>query len=144
VPRIAYIPSRNSRCFVPAKPEEPIGNSHKLSQIERVLDSPLHLPKGEDEGEGLFFCCSFECEPDCPQHAVELLANLMIPESQHNKSIAAQEFGPRSIVSLACTVVMSAAVQFDGQLCARTIEIQNVTVERMLTAKFVACELSVP
>jgi len=58
VPRIAYIRSRNSCCFVPAKPEEPIGNSHKLSQIERLLDSPLPLPKGEDEGEGLFFCCS--------------------------------------------------------------------------------------
>jgi hypothetical protein len=39
---------------------------------------------------------------------------------------------------------MSAAVQFDSQLCARTIEIQDVVVERMLAAKFVARKISVP
>jgi hypothetical protein len=39
---------------------------------------------------------------------------------------------------------MSAAVQFDSQLCVGTIEIQNVIVERMLAAKFVVRELPVP
>src|SRR5215510_6603658 len=39
---------------------------------------------------------------------------------------------------------MPAAVQLDGQLCARAIEIQDVIVERMLAAKFVAREISVP
>ncbi|HMF46702.1 MAG TPA: hypothetical protein VKE29_08515, partial [Candidatus Udaeobacter sp.] len=38
----------------------------------------------------------------------------------------------------------AAAVQLDGQLCARAIEIQDVIVERMLAAKFVAREISVP
>ena len=38
MPRMAYILSKKSRCFVPAKPDEHIGNSHKLSQIERLLD----------------------------------------------------------------------------------------------------------
>jgi len=38
VPRIAYIPSKSSCCSVFAKSEEHIGNSHKLSQIERLLD----------------------------------------------------------------------------------------------------------
>ncbi len=52
--------------------------------------------------------------PDCSQHAVELLANLMIPESQNKDSMAGQEFRPRLIASLACTVVMPAAVQLDG------------------------------
>jgi len=46
VPRIAYIPSKNSCCFVPAKPEEHIGNSHKLSQIERLLDFASPFSKG--------------------------------------------------------------------------------------------------
>jgi hypothetical protein len=45
-PRIAYTPSKNSCCFVPAKPEEHIGNSHKLSQIERLLDFSSPFPKG--------------------------------------------------------------------------------------------------
>jgi len=68
----------------------------------------------------------------------------MIPESQHNKSMAGQEFRPRAIANLACTVVMPAAIQLDSQFRARAIEIQNVTVERMLPAKFVAREISVP
>jgi hypothetical protein len=39
---------------------------------------------------------------------------------------------------------MSAAVQFDSQLCVRTIEIQDVIVERVLAAKFAARKISVP
>jgi hypothetical protein len=68
----------------------------------------------------------------------------MIPESQYSNSVVSQEFRPCSITILACTVVMAAAVQFDSQFCARTIKIQDVTVERMLAAKFVAREISVP
>ena len=40
-------------------------------------------------------------------------------------------------------IVMPTTVQFNRELCRRTIEIQYVTVERMLTAKFVAVEISV-
>jgi hypothetical protein len=68
----------------------------------------------------------------------------MIPESQHNDSMPSQKLGPRSIMILARTVVMPAAIQFDSELCARTIEIQNVIFERMLAAEFIACEISVP
>ena len=68
----------------------------------------------------------------------------MIPESQHNDSMASQKLGPRSIAILARTVVVPAAVQLDAELRAWTIEIQDVTVERMLAAKFVAREISVP
>ena len=85
-----------------------------------------------------------ECEPDCSQDAIEFSANLMIPESQHNDSMAREEFRPRAIANLPRTIVMSTAVQFDSQLCAGTIEIQDVIFERMLPAKFVACEISVP
>ena len=38
---------------------------------------------------------------------------------------------------------MPATVQFDRELCGRTVEIQNVAVQRMLTAKFVACKVAV-
>jgi len=68
----------------------------------------------------------------------------MIPESQNNDSMASQEFRPRSIATLIRTVVMLAAIQLDSQLCARTIEIQDVIFERMLSTKFVVCEISVP
>ena len=47
-------------------------------------------------------------------------------------------------MNVACIVTMSSAVQFDSELCARTIEIQDVIVERMLAAKFVARETLVP
>jgi len=38
---------------------------------------------------------------------------------------------------------MSSAVQFDSQLCAGTIEIQDVTVERMLAAELKAGKISI-
>jgi hypothetical protein len=78
------------------------------------------------------------------QDAVEFLANLMIPKPQHNDPLANQKFRPRSIANLSDTIVMPATVQFDRELCDRTIEIQNVAVQWMLTAKFVACKISVP
>ena len=84
-----------------------------------------------------------ECEPDCSQHAVELLPNLVIPESQHDNSMASQKFRARSVANLACTVVVCSAGQLDRQLCTRTIEIQHLIVERMLVVKFVAREMSV-
>jgi hypothetical protein len=56
----------------------------------------------------------------------------MIPESQHYDSVASWDFRARPIANLACTIVMSATVQFDSQLCAWTVEIQDVTVERVL------------
>jgi hypothetical protein len=39
---------------------------------------------------------------------------------------------------------MPATIQFDRELCGRTIEIQDVGVQRMLASKFVACKISVP
>jgi hypothetical protein len=111
VPRIAYIPSKNSCCFVPAKPEEHIGNSHKLSQIERLLDFASPFSKRERMKVRVCFAVApRECEPDCSQDAIEFSANLMIPESQHNDSMAREEFRPRAIANLACTIIMSTAV----------------------------------
>jgi hypothetical protein len=55
-----------------------------------------------------------------------------------------QECRARSIANLSDTIVMPATVQFDRALRGRTVEIQDVAVQRMLTAKFVACKVSVP
>jgi hypothetical protein len=62
VARVSLRHARASRTYrrkiVPAKPEEHIGNSHKLSQIERLLDFASPFSKGRGEGEGLFCCPS--------------------------------------------------------------------------------------
>ena len=68
----------------------------------------------------------------------------MIPKSQHNDSFASQECRAGSIANLPRTIIMPATVQFDRELCGRTVEIQNVAVQRMLTAKFVTCKVAVP
>ena len=73
-------------------------------------------------------------KPDRLQDAVEFLANLMIPKLQHNDPLASQKFRPISISNLCDTIVMATTVQFDRELCGRTIEIQDVAVQRMLTA----------
>jgi hypothetical protein len=59
-------------------------------------------------------------------------------------SLATQEFRARSIVNLSDVIVMTATVQFDRELCGRTVEIQDVAVQRMLLARFVTGKISVP
>ena len=75
--------------------------------------------------------CRVLGEPDDSRIAIhELHAVLAIPRGFDH------EFGPHGSYA--------PAVQLDSWLCARTIEIQDVIVERMLAAKFVSCEISVP
>jgi hypothetical protein len=51
-----------------------------------------------------------ECEPDCSQEAIEFSANLVIPESQYNDSMAREEFRPRAIANLTGTIIVPTAV----------------------------------
>jgi hypothetical protein len=78
------------------------------------------------------------------QNAVEFLANLMIPKSQHNYPLATQEFQARSMANLSDVILMPATVQFDRKLCSRTVKIQGVAVQRMLPTKFATGKISVP
>jgi hypothetical protein len=68
----------------------------------------------------------------------------MIPESQHRDSPTSEQFRPRPIANLAATIIMPATVQFDRELCGRAIEVEDVTIQRMLAAKFIAGKISVP
>ena len=68
----------------------------------------------------------------------------MIPTPQHNDPFASQKFRSRSIADLSDTIVVSAAVQLHRKLCGRTIEIEYVAVQGMLTTKFVTCKISIP
>ena len=83
-------------------------------------------------------------KPNRLQNAVEFLANLMIPESQHSDSPASEEFRPRSIPNLVRAIAVPTTIQFDREPCGRTIEIEYVGIEWVLAAKFVACKISVP
>jgi hypothetical protein len=68
----------------------------------------------------------------------------MIPESQHNDSVVSKECRPRLIATSANPIVVSTAIQFDRELCSRTIEIEYVWIERVLAPKFITCKISVP
>ena len=85
----------------------------------------------------------FECQPDRSHDAVKFSANLMVPESHHSDSPTSKHFRPYSITNLPRTRVVPATVQFDRELCGRTIEIENVRVEWMLASKFVPCKISI-
>jgi hypothetical protein len=71
------------------------------------------------------------------------MADLMIPKPQHSNSMTSNKLRAASVAHLTRTVVMSATIEFDRELCRRAIEIEYVTVEWMLTTKLVACEISI-
>jgi hypothetical protein len=68
----------------------------------------------------------------------------MVPKPQHSDSLISKHVRSRSIASSTELIIMAATIQLDGQLCGSTIEIHYVTAERMLTAKFVFREISIP
>jgi hypothetical protein len=84
----------------------------------------------------------FKSEPNSLQKAIELSANLMIPKSQDDDSVASEECCPGSIATLGSLIVVS-TVQFDRELRGRTIKIEYIWIERMLAPKFVTCKISV-
>jgi len=58
--------------------------------------------------------------------------------------MASEEFGARLIPDLAALIIVSATIQFHRELRSRTIKIENVRIERMLTSKFIAGKSAVP
>jgi len=68
----------------------------------------------------------------------------MVPKSQHKDSVLSKECRPRSIVSSAQRIIVSAAIELDRELCGGTVEIECVRVERVLTPKLVTCKISIP
>jgi len=92
-----------------------------------------------------------DCFAVAPRVRTRLLATRYqaLGESDDSRISPRQLHGEPEIPSafgreLACTVVMSSAVQLDSQLCVRAIEIQDVIVEWMLAAKFMPRKISVP
>jgi hypothetical protein len=78
------------------------------------------------------------------QDTVEFLVNLMIPTAQHDDPLASQKFRTHSIANLSDAIIMPVTIQLDSELGGGAIEIKDIAVQGMLTAKFVACKISVP
>jgi hypothetical protein len=58
--------------------------------------------------------------------------------------VAGQELGPSLIMNPAYSIIMTATIEFDCQSRSRTIEIEDVSIDRMLAPEFVAREIPVP
>ena len=73
---------------------------------------------------------------------IQLISELVIPKTFH---VNAFEFQKRVALSVSFwrkRITVSKAVQFDVQSRFRTIEIQNVALDRVLPTKFVTCKSS--
>jgi hypothetical protein len=68
----------------------------------------------------------------------------MIPESQHLNSVADEKFFTSVIPYQCALIVMTAAIQLNRQLCSRAIEVEYVSVQRVLATKLVTCEIAIP
>ncbi|OLD86376.1 MAG: hypothetical protein AUG81_11130 [Verrucomicrobia bacterium 13_1_20CM_4_54_11] len=78
------------------------------------------------------------------QNTVGFFANLVIPKSEDFNSVPREKLASDLITPSTAPIVVSAAVEFDGQLCAGTIEIEYVWIQRVLSPEFVSCKISVP
>jgi hypothetical protein len=69
--------------------------------------------------------------------------NLVIPEPEHLNSILRKKLFSRPIAPLTGSIVVSATIEFNGKFCTRTIEIEYVRIQRVLSSKFVTSKISV-
>jgi hypothetical protein len=79
-----------------------------------------------------------QCLPDFQQDAFRIFPPLTIPESQYLNAFPAQIFGPPLIMVTLCRQAVFKPVQFNRQSCKRTIEVQIITNDRVLSAKLEA------
>jgi hypothetical protein len=68
----------------------------------------------------------------------------MIPKAQHGDSMISEDLRAPFITNLTKPIIVPATIEFDRELCCRTIEIECVAAEWMLTAKFVSRKISIP
>jgi hypothetical protein len=62
----------------------------------------------------------------------------MIPKPQNRDSVISENLRAPFIANLTKPIIMAAAIQFDRELCRRTIKIECIAAEWMLAAKFVS------
>lgn len=81
--------------------------------------------------------------PDCLQDSIEILAHFIIPKAEDANADLGEKRFTRTIFVLTPGMRMTGAVELDGESSFRTIEIENVSIDRMLTPEFVAAQSSV-
>src|SRR5262249_6369639 len=81
--------------------------------------------------------------PDLKPNRLQFAAHLVIPETQHFDALRSEELVslliPRPLIREAVT----AAVQFDGQLGARAVEIEEVDTARVLATELEVAETAI-
>ncbi|HTT82489.1 MAG TPA: hypothetical protein VMF67_03325, partial [Rhizomicrobium sp.] len=79
-----------------------------------------------------------DCAPDGVEHAVEILVNLVVPESHDAEAAMAQPgIAPRIMLSLVVAGVRR-TVDFDHKPDRQTNEVHNIRTYRVLSAKAVS------
>jgi hypothetical protein len=68
----------------------------------------------------------------------------MIPKPDDCNPFVREELLSPLISRLPTMAVMSAAIQLDRELRGRTVEIECVRINRMLSTEFIACEVAIP
>ena len=68
----------------------------------------------------------------------------MVPESYNVYSCRFQNYGPLGIVQALFAGIVPASIEFNGEFGSMAIEIEDVTMTRILPSKFEAAETSVP
>ena len=78
--------------------------------------------------------------PDLPQNTVPIGAPLMIPKAQLLNVFGGQQLISRRVMFLLPRQPVFKAVQFNGQSSRGTIEVKEVSAERMLASEFEPCK----
>ena len=104
-----------------------------LNQIQRFwrdVSIVFDLPRYFDASGA-----SMQCVPDFQQNSFAIGGPLAIPEPQFLNALARKIFSPLLVCLRVFRKTVLEPVQFNGQTCVRTIEIQNISPGWMLSAK---------
>src|SRR4051812_13325183 len=77
---------------------------------------------------------------DGVENAVEIVAQLGIPEPEHAVAFAFEPAGPGFVPESHVVPAVVPAVKFDEQSCLQASEIRHITADRNLPAKMAAVE----
>jgi len=67
----------------------------------------------------------------------------MIPKPQHSDSVISKDVRTSLIVNLTQPIIMPTIIEFDRDLCRRTIEIKCVAADWMLATKLISRKISI-
>lgn len=78
---------------------------------------------------------TMQCFPDLQQHAFAVLVPLMIPEAEFLDALFTQKLQSHGIMLNLFRQAVLKAIQLNGQLCRRAIEVQIVVADPTLATK---------